>query len=106
RLVRESNTNLCAIRQLCVAYPAFHSFPPRRSSDLWNPEDYEAAATIARAIARRVIVDGLPPGVLLNVNIPAIPQSEIRGILPTRDRKSTRLNSSHVKNAYAVFSLK
>ncbi|SRR5690606_6369402 len=61
----------------------------------WNPEDYEAAATIARAIARRVIVDGLPPGVLLNVNIPAIPQSEIRGILPTRQARSRWEESFH-----------
>src|SRR5690606_41956518 len=26
--------------------------------------------------------------------------------IPNRDRKSTRLNSSHVKNSYAVFCLK
>src|SRR5690606_41860982 len=33
-------------------------------------------------------------------------QSGFHGCLPARDRKSTRLNSSHVKISYAVFCLK
>src|SRR5690606_40807057 len=32
--------------------------------------------------------------------------SKDQGIAPKRDRKSTRLNSSHVENSYAVFCLK
>src|SRR5690606_41313571 len=31
---------------------------------------------------------------------------QVEGALPLTDRKSTRLNSSHVKNSYAVFCLK
>src|SRR5436309_6616552 len=34
------------------------------------------------------------------------PPDGIRGVAGTRDRKSTRLNSSHVKISYAVFCLK
>src|SRR2546422_5340783 len=35
----------------------------------------------------------------------SVPQS-VRAVLPTRDRKSTRLNSSHGYISYAVFCLK
>src|SRR5690606_41472469 len=65
-----------------------HSFPTRRSSDLGVP--------LAEQRAVRVAVVGEP---LLaergadRVHVPG-------------DRKSTRLNSSHVKTSYAVFCLK
>ncbi len=36
----------------------------------WDPESYDAAAEVARRIAARVLAEGLPPGILLNVNIP------------------------------------
>src|SRR5699024_12512001 len=54
-----------------------HSFPTRRSSDLyWRGCDLWLVAT-----------KGAIPGVI-------------------KDRKSTRLNSSHVSSSYAVFCLK
>src|SRR5690554_7623176 len=62
-----------------------HSFPTRRSSDL--------------AVARRTVepaCHGGNPHRL--VAIDAVAQHE--------DRKSTRLNSSHVRISYAVFCLK
>src|SRR5690349_22811256 len=34
------------------------------------------------------------------------PAKRLRGSLPSKDRKSTRLNSSHVEISYAVFCLK
>src|SRR5690606_40329637 len=34
------------------------------------------------------------------------PAGSLRAAVPRRDRKSTRLNSSHVKISYAVFCLK
>src|SRR5207253_10963379 len=37
---------------------------------------------------------------------PAPPTSEAAAVAPMRDRKSTRLNSSHVAISYAVFCLK
>src|SRR5690606_40089366 len=65
----------------CYADPRdLHSFPTRRSSDLSGPG--------SRA--------GAPPQ-------PARPPAP--GLRPG-DRKSTRLNSSHVKISYAVFCLK
>src|SRR5215475_1841412 len=35
-----------------------------------------------------------------------VPRGAIVAVAPVRDRKSTRLNSSHVKISYAVFCLK
>src|SRR5690606_41985201 len=87
------------------------SFPTRRSSDLsgikcstagnrathssmkppWNRLDHRVRAPLSMFARLRTI-------------------SEIIGSPPTadaaRDRKSTRLNSSHVKISYAVFCLK
>src|SRR5207302_11115176 len=68
-----------------------HSFPTRRSSDLRHP-------TRPRADARV-----LPP------RFAGLSDSHISKTKAPRsgeDRKSTRLNSSHVKISYAVFCLK
>ncbi len=46
--------------------------------------DYRPAARIARRVASTVIRRGLPPAVLLNVNVPYLPEEEIRGYLITR----------------------
>jgi 5'-nucleotidase len=54
----------------------------------WEARDYQPAARIARRIARRVLAQGLPPGILLNVNIPALPEEDIRGIAITRQARS------------------
>lgn len=49
-----------------------------------NQLDYTTAARIARRIAGGVLEHGLPEGVLLNVNVPFLPEGELRGILLTR----------------------
>src|SRR5690554_7487721 len=41
-----------------------------------------------------------------NVHIEAAIKNNIREFILTQDRKSTRLNSSHVRISYAVFCLK
>src|SRR5690606_40154485 len=73
-----------------------HSFPTRRSSDLRvagirtvHPHHYYTAVSFNL----KKLLHGCHP------------YSEI-GRHPWRDRKSTRLNSSHVKISYAVFCLK
>src|SRR5436309_10602023 len=77
-----------------------HSFPTRRSSDLAQQRsrlpsrverpsrrlDARRAARDDGADVRRAQLDVRPDG--------------------AKDRKSTRLNSSHVKSSYAVFCLK
>jgi 5'-nucleotidase len=49
-----------------------------------GPLDYRGAAAIANRVARGVVENGLPNGVLLNVNVPYLPETEMRGILITR----------------------
>src|SRR5690606_41528245 len=90
-------------------------FPTRRSSDLARagcsrlvpgPRRRGLALDIIDAAAREhrersQIADGLrlAPRVEVRVLVGAEQQED-------GDRKSTRLNSSHVKNSYAVFCLK
>src|SRR5207302_5767924 len=89
------------------ALRALHSFPTRRSSDL------------CRACPSCEIAAGLlapPEAPLLCANRFLISRSTgVSGVISQRrisscstmtDRKSTRLNSSHVKISYAVFCLK
>jgi len=54
------------------------------SADGWEGWDFEAAARVVASIAEEVLSRGLPPGTLLNVNVPAVPFGEIRGIIVTR----------------------
>src|SRR5699024_12244597 len=98
-----------------IAFPFLHSFPTRRSSDLidelsaftatpgkgvtrltYSQEDKQAREYIKAKISDyglQVSEDGIG-------NIFGKLQAE------NKDRKSTRLNSSHVSISYAVFCLK
>ncbi len=49
-----------------------------------EPAALEAAATFTARLAAAVLEHGLPPGVLLNVNVPARPLEEIAGVEITR----------------------
>jgi 5'-nucleotidase len=46
--------------------------------------DYSTAASVARRIVGKVLQDGLPKGVLLNLNVPYLKETELKGILITR----------------------
>lgn len=46
--------------------------------------DYRAAAVVGRRVAAKVLAEGLPEGVLLNVNVPYLPLDQIKGFLVTR----------------------
>src|SRR5690606_39922831 len=83
--------------------PDLHPFPTRRSSDL--PEDTIAARSIvylSLSFDHRVL-DG---AVAASFTSRLIQLLETPEELNQADRKSTRLNSSHVKISYAVFCLK
>ncbi len=54
----------------------------------WDAHDYEASQEIAFTVAEKVLEKGLPPGILLNVNIPLLPLSAIKGMLITRQARS------------------
>src|SRR5690554_7610832 len=74
-------------------------FPSRRSSDLWAgrilPEAARRGPQVASAVAL-VLMGTLVTGLVARAGAAAV----------VLDRKSTRLNSSHVRISYAVFCLK
>jgi len=49
---------------------------------------WETAATYAQRLARQVLKHGLPPKVLLNVNVPNLPLGEVKGVRVTRQGDS------------------
>lgn len=50
--------------------------------------DFSYAAKFAGRLAKKIMENALPSGTLLNVNIPAVPESEIRGVVITKQGKS------------------
>src|SRR5699024_12375278 len=94
----------------CSAPPRdLHSFPTRRSSDLAvdkRPRNRRRRSSPRRP--RSMVHRSRIPH-RRNHREPAAHPSQItyrRGRLSVIDRKSTRLNSSHVSISYAVFCLK
>jgi len=53
----------------------------------WNA-DFEPCKTFVRKIASEVLENGLPEGVILNVNLPKLPESDIKGIKICRQAKA------------------
>src|SRR5690606_40782179 len=94
-----------------------HSFPTRRSSDLSAPDRLSRVSSGMRELAspgKSARSSNGPPSLYENILLSAQIQIPPLRFRPTRtwsagrarrDRKSTRLNSSHVKISYAVFCL-
>lgn len=59
--------------------------------------DFDYAAKLAGRLTLLVAEKGLPPGTLLNVNVPGIPQSEIKGIMVTTQGISTWVDRFDVR---------
>src|SRR5690606_40725538 len=99
---------------LYVSLRALHSCPARRSSDLRAIPHGPARLTVDDAPfgAGHILHDLVGAGEYAGVDDRrqrSAPLAERDGIvirLSHLDRKSTRLNSSHVKISYAVFCLK
>src|SRR5690625_7877207 len=76
------------------------SFPTRRSSDLIYKEMYEEIKKDIDKIVDHILsINGIPYATMIKF----IKEATIE---EATDRKSTRLNSSHVAISYAVFCLK
>ncbi len=58
------------------------------SLDTHGNADWTYAAVVGRRLAAQVLEHGLPPRVLLNVNVPNLPASRIRGLRVTRQGDS------------------
>lgn len=54
----------------------------------WKEWDFTDAKTVARSVAENVLDKGLPTGVLLNVNIPAVDAGAVKGYQITRQARS------------------
>ncbi len=54
----------------------------------YGPADFSVAAVFARKLTKFVAARGLPPGTLLNVNVPPLKAKEIRGVVVTRQGKA------------------
>src|SRR5690606_41554562 len=102
--------DLCALCSHSRPHRVLHSFPTRRSSDL-------RAGPEPPAVRMRPIISIAPPNVSARKKIHArqtrwkvrnhcAAATSGAGNPRGSDRKSTRLNSSHVKTSYAVFCLK
>lgn len=54
----------------------------------WSTPEFGGAGFWARRVVLRVLEEGLPQGVLLNVNVPNLPREQINGIALTRQARS------------------
>ncbi len=75
--VHYSGTVAAALEAAIMGIPAI------AVSVVGSPEGefiFEPAARFALKLARRVLKEGLPPGVVLNVNVPNKPSKKIRGV--------------------------
>src|SRR5699024_12145124 len=77
-----------------------HSFPTRRSSDLGQP----FPTVIHNCIDKRMLI--MSRRRMDDHSLRLIDHKDVIVFIKDIDRKSTRLNSSHVSISYAVFCLK
>ena len=68
---------ICGVPSLAI------SLCVRNFSDA-RPKDYTYAADFAARLALQVAERGLPPGVVLNVNVPELPAAEMKGVAVTK----------------------
>src|SRR5439155_25532376 len=88
-----------------------HSFPTRRSSDLSAASALTPtgrACCLSQYCMTIAMLAAPQPSFscFTNGTLSQMPEAPAASAKPQRDRKSTRLNSSHVAISYAVFCLK
>ncbi len=99
--VTYSGTVTCAMEAAIWGVPAV-AMSVNSPSDHLGLVDYGPAARVASKVAQSVAHYGLPSQVLLNVNVPYLPENEIKGFLVTRqglrvyhDKVDQRLDPRH-----------
>lgn len=60
--------------------------------------DYSCSASVARRVAEKVMEDGLPEGVVVNVNVPYLKESELKGYMITRQGLRVYRDALDVRN--------
>ena len=53
----------------------------------FDTPEFEYSCTLAKQLTKKIMENGLPPGTLLNVNVPPLKPDEIEGIVITRQGK-------------------
>src|SRR5436305_3242741 len=87
--------------------PHLHSFPTRRSSDLAASISMSAEGTVTQAAEGRLTLAVAKLTVFpMRLTLSKLARPLVVTVSFATDRKSTRLNSSHVRISYAVFCLK
>jgi 5'-nucleotidase len=69
------------------------SFAVSLASFKWH--NFEAALEFSYKLAKMILKKELPPDTLLNVNVPALPRSKIKGVRITRQGRSTFYKESY-----------
>ncbi len=67
-----AEVTIMGIPSIAVSIASFHK------------HEYKYAAEITVKTAKKVLENGLPAGTLLNINVPALPRKEIKGVRITR----------------------
>src|SRR5690625_6621962 len=88
-----------------------YSFPTRRSSDLTSLEAIEKTVALAKKYEKPIVLNPAPyqeidENLLSGITYITPNETEASLLTDIKDRKSTRLNSSHMAISYAVFCLK
>jgi 5'-nucleotidase len=60
--------------------------------------DYSCAASVARRVAEKVMADDLPEGVVVNVNVPYLKESELKGYMITRQGLRVYRDALDIRN--------
>src|SRR5207249_12026253 len=95
-----------------VSHSSLPSFPTRRSSDLvFGRRKRTVRADLERVVERADQTLSDPCGdrrvsIALWTHLDELAAQQLEPLILEQDRKSTRLNSSHVSISYAVFCLK
>jgi 5'-nucleotidase len=54
------------------------------SLDSWTSQDYSIASEFTASLVLKVLKEGVPPGTLLNVNVPDLRREQIKGVRVTK----------------------
>jgi 5'-nucleotidase len=81
--VTYSGTVTAAMEAAIAGLPGL-AFSLETPNGLAEPPDFAPAARVAGRLVSQIMRQPLPPGILLNVNIPYLPEDAMRGVIVTR----------------------
>ena len=82
--VTYSGTVTAAMEAVIAGVPGLAFSLAAQDNSSGGLPDYGPAAQVAGKVAKKVLEEGLPEGVLLNVNVPYLNEAELKGYMVTR----------------------